>query len=653
MEDPVGDPMAIPVEAPVEAPIQTPTEDSVEDPVDKEKNKKQISPLTGKELSKHEKWGLKYLEIEQHPVFWERVIYWCREWFTEAKWREVVRRIERAAKEDNVIVFGWHPPMQPTHSTTAKGIRRLLCFSSSSLTSSTGPHPLRPAHLPRIVTSSSASVRPRWDVVASGPPTPLSATSGLVKNAFAEGGVWASLSPKTPASMASVASTPITAVPLGLWASDPLNDPDAKAAYDEVRKDVKKMALHLCANRHALRLSSDGQHDVIHPSMVKPKDELQASQYVLDSCQLELSMHTDPNLPYKIEELADDEASNLRHYSIQTAQKLEDVDSWLSINECTGEISTTLDAQRNLLRMNRERRQNREMKLTEEAVHCAWAAKIVDDAEYIVKCRAEAGDEDSSDDEGYDYENFIRSLRSASSSCVSLVEENTATRELILCDISTGASSIEDLQHCTRTPGYRSTSNPTPTPSSHQASDLPFHNHNSIPTSTYHRSTSTTYRPRPCPCPHPPFITTTTTPDISADLRTSRRHAPTLQDLTDWADELKKMERKRTELRLTGTLTYDTDVHPALRPVPGTPRYTTRGRATSSMASMGSSVSWKCETASLVEREWEGAVTPRGDREDVRGGLRLSPPRPLSLESVGEGDGGEEQQQQQRCASAS
>ena len=71
------------------------------------------------------------------------------------------------------------------------------------------------------------------------------------------------------------------------------------------------------------------------------------------------------------------------------------------------------------------------------------------------------------------------------------------------------------------------------------------------------------------------------------------------------------------------------------------------------MASMGSSVSWKCETASLVEREWEGAVTPRGDREDVRGGLRLSPPRPLSLESVGEGDGGEEQQQQQRCASAS
>lgn len=604
MEDPVGDPIAVPVEAP----IQTPTEDSVEDPVDEEKNKIQISPLTGKKLSEHEKWGLRGLKKEQHPVFWERVIYWCREWFTEAKWREVVRRIERAAKEDNVIVFGWHPPMQPTHSTTAKGIRRLLCSSSSSLTSSTGPHPLRPAHLPRIVTSSLASVRPRWDVVASGPPTPLSATSGPIKNAFAEGGVWASLSPKTPASVASVASTRITAVPLGLWASDPPNDPDAKSAYDEVCRDVKKMALHLCANRHALRLSSDGQHDVIHPSMVKPKDELQASQYVLNSCQLDLSMHTDPTLRCKIEELADDEASHLRNYSIQTAQKLEDVGSWLSINEYTGEISTTLDAQRNLLRMNRERRQNREVKLTEEAVHCAWATKVVDDAEYIVKCRAEAGDEDSSDDEGYDYENFVRSLRSASSSCVSLVEENTVTRERILRDISTNAYSIKDSQDCTRTPGYRSTS--TPTPSSHPPSDLPFRNHNSIPTSTSHRSTSTTQHPRP----RPPFIPTITTgPIVNSDLRTSRRHAPTLQDLTDWADELKKMERKRTELRLTGTLTYDTDVHPALRPTPGsTSLYSTHSRVRRSLASTASSVSWRCETASLVERE---AETPRGDGE--------------------------------------
>ncbi|EUC44106.1 hypothetical protein COCMIDRAFT_6517 [Bipolaris oryzae ATCC 44560] len=614
MGDPAGDTIAVsvevPIEVPVKAPVQTPTEDFVKVPVNKEKSKEHISPLTGKELSKHEKWGLKSLEIEQHPVFWERVIYWCREWFTEAKWREVVRRIERAAKEDKVIVFGWYPPMQPTHSTTAKGIRRLLCSSSSSLTSSTGPHPLRPAHLPRIASSSSASVRPRWDIVASGPPTPLSATSGPMKNAFAEGGVWASLSPKTPASVASVAPTPVTAVPLGLWASDPPNDPDAKAAYNEVRRDVKKMALHLCANRHALRLSSDGQHDVIHPSMVKPKDELQASQYVLDSCQLDLSKHTDTTLPNKIEELADDEASHLRHYSIQTIEKLEDVDSWLTVNEYTGEISTTLDAQRNLLRANREKRQNRETQLTEEAVQYAWAAKIVEDAEHIVKCRAEAGEEDSSDDEGYDYENFIRSLRSASSSCVSLLEENTATRNLILRDISSGASTIETSQHSTRTPGYRSTSNPTPTPSSLPPSDLPFRNHNSIPASPSHRSTSTTSAHPLRPRPRPTFITTTTTPNLNTDLRTSRRHAPTLQDLTDWADELKKMERKRTELRLTGSLTYETDVHPALRPAPAM-ECGMRGEFRGSMASTESSVSWRCETASLVERE--GAVTPRGD----------------------------------------
>ena len=93
-------------------------------------NEAEISPATGKPLKKHEKWGLKGLNEEQQVKFWEDVIYWSKERFLEAKWREVVRRIERAKEEDNVIVFGWRPP-RPVHSLVTTGERRLLLHGSS------------------------------------------------------------------------------------------------------------------------------------------------------------------------------------------------------------------------------------------------------------------------------------------------------------------------------------------------------------------------------------------------------------------------------------------------------------------------------------------------------------------------------------------
>jgi hypothetical protein len=632
-----------------------------------EETEKEISPLSGKEMRKHEKSGVKGLTKEQKVLFWEQAIYWCNERFSEAKWREVVRSIERATKEDNLIVFGWHPPLQPMDSVTTKGGRQILSYDSSSLTSPTGPHPLRPAHLPRIATLSPTSARPRWDIMASGPPTPLSATSGPVKNAFAEGGVWASLSPKTTGSVVSASSTPITAVPVGLRTPDAPSDPEAKAAYDEVRREIKSMALQLCASRLALRRSSTGQHDVIHPSMVKPKDELRACEVVLESYDLDLSLHIDPTLPEKIDQSADDEAACLRHYRITSAEKLAQVDSWLLVDEQTSEVTNVLEAQRELLRVQSERRRSRDSTLlTEQAVQCAWATKILCDAESIMESRADAESAESDEDEGYDYENFVRSLRSASSSFT--LGRESVGKGVDADGVNGGAEEEEEEEvygeesSQTGTSFCRSGSSPpvehAPTPSS----DLPLRTHDG----TTNTTTSFTHRPtrhhRNLSIKTCSITPAQSSPLLTPEERGVRRQGPSIQDLCEWADELKKMERKRTELRLTGNITYEgDDVHPALQSADTTPsgrNMQGEGRG-SRRASGTSSVSWKCETASLVEQPGDGMVvrrcdddgnggeedagyeeeeeeeeeeasTPRPNMCSARTSLRISPPRRLS-----------------------
>ncbi|EOA89506.1 uncharacterized protein SETTUDRAFT_105677, partial [Exserohilum turcica Et28A] len=478
-----------------------------------EKEEKEISPATGEEMKKHEKWGRKGLTNEQQVTYWKQVIYWNKERFTEAKWREAVRRIARAAKENNVIVFGWHPP-PPTHSINTLGGHPLFPYGSSSLTSLTSAHPLRPAHLPRIATSSTIS-RPRWDVVQSGPVTPLSATLGPTKNAFAEGGFWASLSPKTPATAIPAASTPI-----------------------------------LCANRLALDRLSHSEYDVIHPSMVKPKDELLAAELTLESRQLDLSKHLDPDLPAKVDRFADDEATCVRYYSIKTAEELEDIDTWLQFNESTGELTNVLEAQRDLFRMNRDRRKTKDIGLSEQAVQLAWAAKIVSDTEYITASRAEAESVDSdSDDEGYDYSNFVRSLRSKASSILGEDVEREEYRE-------SGSARSSDSPMlpsylATRTLPLRSLDSNTPSSSSSTFFLTP-------PAPPPKNKISSSHRKNLSIITHAHSSAVSSTASVasseplSPEERGMRHQGPSMDDLNTWADELRKMERKRTEMRLVG-----------------------------------------------------------------------------------------------------
>ncbi|CAN9412025.1 unnamed protein product [Alternaria alternata] len=426
-----------------------------------------ISPITGKPIARHEAAGLKGLTREQYPKFWEEVRNWTTDHFSSAKWHQVVKCIWRRNQEDYMMVIGWHPPPRPIHSIAAPRGRHVLLYSSSSFTAPTGAHLLRPANLPRIETGSPTTPRPRWDVVSAGPATPLSATAGPVKNAFAEGGHWASLTPKTSATGTPSATTPVTAVPVEMWESGTPTDPATKAVYEDARSDVNKMALQLCASRHALRRSFSAENDVIHPSMVRPRDTLLAVELTLESYQVpgSLADYIDAVLPSKLEAYADEETAGARQYNITSGEMLEDKDAWLGYDELTGQFTTILEARRDLLRMNRERRKGRDVAVGEGGVRLAWATKVVCDIEGEMERRRELDGGDS-DDEGYDYSNFVRSLSAGDS-----------------------AETVDE-----RWSG--------------------------------------------------------STPLISPQERGTRRRGPSMQALSSWADELKKMERKRAEIRL-------------------------------------------------------------------------------------------------------
>ncbi|KAI4915417.1 uncharacterized protein J4E92_009371 [Alternaria infectoria] len=630
-----------------------------------------ISPATGKAISQHEAAGLKSLTREQHLRFWEEVIYWNKERFIEAKWRQAKKDILRAKKEHCMRVLG-----------------------SSSWTAPTGAHPLRPAHLPRFETASPTTPRPRWEILSSGPGTPRSATAGPVKNSFAEGGFWESLiSPKTPVTAIPIPTTPVTAVPPSPWLPNiPSIDAEAKATYEEMKTSVSKMALKVCASRHTLRRSFNSDNDVIHPSMVRPKDTFLAAQVTLGSLKLHqpLSTYIDASLPQKLDSHADDEAAGAKQYRIYRRDQLDDVDSWLQFDAQTGELTTILEAQRDLLKMNKDRRKSREVAVGEKGVKLAWAVKVLDDCQYFADIAADGESEGS--DEGYEYGNFVRSLGDGDASSL---RSNSSTLDLTLT-LTNSSNARSSATEERISLAQRSSSSPIKPTHDPISDTLPLRSRNYTLSNPANATNPNIYTPPPSHAHSIRRSNATATPSSSASRRNrqgslwintslanpsisaastmspqergTRHKGPSIEDLSGWAEELKKMERKRGEMRGEGRpvgagklrqlrwfsntegggsedeggvgkemvdkkekeqeeeveekkdekgdgLTINGSVHPALREGghdndSGIANWRnnvdlSQGKERNRGASGGSTstASWRCETASIVERE--------------------------------------------------
>jgi hypothetical protein len=375
-----------------------------------------------------------------------------------------------------------------------------------------------------------------------------------------------------------------------MWEPGTPTDPATKAVYEDAKSDVNKMALQLCASRHALRRSFSAENDVIHPSMVRPRDTLLAVELTLESYQMpgSLAEYIDAVLPSKLEAYADEEAVGARQYNVTSGEMLEDKDAWLGYDEQTGQFTTILEARRDLLRMNRERRKGRDVAVGEGGVRLAWATKVVCDIEGEMERRRELDGEDS-DDEGYDYSNFVRSLGARDSAETVDERWSGSTLDLTLTNSSTAYSSSRESELDIPL-AQRSSSSPVKPTYGHDtlplrnrtftlsnllagaaSSDPHTHSHaDSYPAKTCKsrfspnnyahsvhslRRSNTTNRSRhslriDTSDQYTPSSYNRQSPLIGPQERGTRRRGPSMQALSSWADELKKMERKRAEMRL-------------------------------------------------------------------------------------------------------
>ena len=406
--------------------------------------------------------------------------------------------------------------------------------------------------------------RHRWDVITSGPVTPLSPLPSA--NSFSN---W--LRPKpAPSSEQTPASTPITAIYLEPGSPALLKDIEIREAYNGVKKQVDSLARRHCLARFKAR--SNGCSDFIPESMIKPNDILQAALAIMDSHQMKLKHFIVKGLPDRMQSHAITEAELLSPLRIEYEADLEQQNEWM--NHITVVTTSVLDAddhmdqvpdpsslavsildeQRAVFRDLRRQRES-ELAMQPEALAAAWAVKMLDDAE----CRARGEDDDSSSvseleyvqDDGYSYGNFLRNIKSEMSTSTSSGPLASMVDEVCNSDLTStrSRSSTYLSSGSRRTSGHRSRQRPSLSPSKENRWSERLSG-STVPNTDMH----TSFYPR-----SDLHIVTETNEEapiseLSPEDREFRHRAPDLAALDHWAQELQKMEAMREERQRSPTV---------------------------------------------------------------------------------------------------
>jgi hypothetical protein len=345
---------------------------------------------------RHVSGMLKHLVDEEQKVKAQEVAAVYKRMFAEKKWEAVLAKMQGVVDEDHLRVVGKRRPapllsVGETWVTTPS-----TRVSTASSEVSTGR------------TRATETPREPWDVTSGGPTTPLSPTP--TGNAFAVGGFWEGLSPATP-----VPHTPLTAAPPSPYSPIVPLDNEARKVYNHVKDDVEAMARTVCASRWSAYSTITDSNDV-PISLVRSKDVLRGAEMTIQCRQVDLVTAINPHLPKLLEGLAHEEKKITDMYSVKDTPELLDLDMWLHVDEETLEFTTLLDSQRELIRMHRDRRKTKAFKLSDRAIQQAWATRILEDAERNYQEDSDGSSTHSGENIGYDYNNFLRSIKSATSS---------------------------------------------------------------------------------------------------------------------------------------------------------------------------------------------------------------------------------------------
>ncbi|KAF2999261.1 hypothetical protein E8E13_003225 [Curvularia kusanoi] len=480
----------------------------------------------------HVRHALKYMDTDEQRETTLKVALAWKEKFATEQWKSVLTAIEHAKKEDSVRsspqdeVFG---DIRPTPSWLKRP-------RAATATSTPGvPNPLT-ASLPSCGTSAKITPWPRrWDLVTSGPVTPLSAVR--IGNSFSSGGFWSMSGEPQPQPHETIEQVapvdPEPESPIGF------QDPEARQIHTRLKSDVDKLARKLCLARYNTEVA--GMDDYVPNSLIKPSDVEEAAQMILYGCKVELKDMIVTDLPLKLRRWAMDEAKLRSQLIVKDEADLRLQNDWMN-SEALGTIPETLDAksynppptdlvlsildeQREALRIFRLER-DAALRMKDPARDSAWAVRILEDAERRVESEADLWSNDSGDD-GYNYTNFLRSIKSemsasASSEALSLMVEELSNFE---------------------TTSFRFPSEPnlSSTIGSHES------HRSDISSTISSEGLNTPIRRRPSLHVVTDIANQASPGQLSPEDRESRHRGPGLADLNHWAEELKRMDAVRAE----------------------------------------------------------------------------------------------------------
>lgn len=485
----------------------------------------------------HVRHALKYMEDdEQREKALKAALAW-KERFAADRWKPVFAAIERTKNEDSIRSLPQdedshdedphdaHPTASRPRAMTAAPAPAASQASIQATPSRRWLTRKQTASLPSASTTATITPRQRrWDILTSSPATPL--TPILLGNSFSSGGFW-SVSTQPQQDESPVDSEP-----------EPLTEPkdaEAREVYIRLKRDIDGLARKYCLAR--FRTDTSGKEEFIPEGMIKPRDTEEAAKVILSGCNVDMNDAIIVDLPERLRRWGLDETLLRSRLCIKDIWELSEQNDWMN-DERLGAIPAVLekkdykpprtsfavsilDEQREALRRFRIQR-DLELMMEDLARDSAWAVRLLEDAEYVVATDVDVWSNDSGDD-GYDYSNFLRSIKSEMSTSES---SGALSRMVEEVSISERASF--------RFPSFPSTS-PSRT-SSHESlqSDLGSTNDSS------ERSTSIRRRPdlhvatdrvRKC----------STTSEVSPEDREFRHRGPELSDLSHWAEELKRM----------------------------------------------------------------------------------------------------------------
>lgn len=522
----------------------------------------------------HVRHALKYIpDDEQRGRALEVAMAWKKK-FAAEKWKSVVTAIVTASQEDHIRLEQDDVQLHELHETPYPTKRPRAMTTTSAPTGSqtiTQSMPIRTrptrlhtatASLPLRRTPAPSTPRTyRWDLMPTGPVTPLSPMP--LGNSFSGGGYWGI---STPNAEKSDTATPFTALNHALVSPIVPMDAEARAIYDRIKGEMDNLARKYCLARHDMR-SSGSDNEFVPSTMIRPRDVAEAAQVTLRQRKMKLKTAIAKDLPQRLRKHAIEEAALRSRLCIKYGAEIAQQNRWMN-DEIFATIPESLDSpdykvpihmavsildeQREALRMFREQRKDGDLELTDQALECAWAVRILEDAERLMEWEADGSSNGDTDDDGYSYGNFLRSIKS---------EMSTST--------SSGAltSMVEELSNSDLT-SLRSRANTQQTDSSTRSRD--FHIQQRLSTSpikenrlltrsndasisTSHKQ-STSIRQRTDLRISTADVNEGQREDLSPEDREFRHRGPNLTDLNDWAAELKKMEAMRAARQRSPTL---------------------------------------------------------------------------------------------------